>query len=106
MSSNAEHARTPITPPNAACSPNGRPLDQAWVDRVADDVSEVLTAEALELELVVFYDKVTETLHAVGYDGAPARFFRSLEQQPHHAAPSDCLVADGEGSRPSTPLPG
>lgn len=50
-----------------------------WVDLVADHVSEVLTVEALELELVVFYDKVTETLHAVGFDGAPARYFRSMD---------------------------
>ncbi|MDE1820932.1 MAG: hypothetical protein KGJ23_11235 [Euryarchaeota archaeon] len=50
--------------------------DDSWVDRVADEVQALLRREGLDLELVVFYDRVTEMLHAVGYDGAPARYFR------------------------------
>lgn len=55
------------------------PSSDAWVDAVADSTASLLSEEGLDLELIVFYDPITETLHAVGYDGAPARYFRSLE---------------------------
>jgi hypothetical protein len=53
--------------------------DDSWVDPIADDVSALLRESGLQMELVVFYDWITETLHAVGYDGSAARYFRSLE---------------------------
>lgn len=49
------------------------------MDVVADEAASLLSDDGLDLELIVFYDPLTETLHAVGYDGAPARYFRSLE---------------------------
>lgn len=52
------------------------------MDVVFDDAASLLEEERLDLELLVFYDPVTETLHAVGYDGAPARYFRVLEDLP------------------------
>ena len=48
----------------------------------------------LDLELVVFCDKVIETLHAVGYDGAPARYFRSLEPSSPQGASRDTVGSD------------
>lgn len=60
-------------------SRGGETAEEGWVDVVADDVATLLSEEGLDLELIVFYDPLTETLHAVGYDGAPARYFRSLE---------------------------
>jgi hypothetical protein len=54
------------------------PRDDTWVDRVADEVSAVLREHRLDMEMVVFYDPVGEQLHAVGFDGNPARFFASL----------------------------
>ena len=68
--------RHPPNPAHPHFLPNGRPADDRWVDLVADRVSEVLTEERLTLELLVFYDPVAEVLHAVGYDGAPARYFQ------------------------------
>ena len=53
--------------------------DDACVDQVADEIQALLREHGLELELCVFYDVVTETLHATGFDGSPARYFRSLE---------------------------
>lgn len=53
--------------------------DDAWVDSTADRVQAILAEEGLELELLVFYDQVTEVLHAVGFDGAPASYFRGRE---------------------------
>lgn len=57
-------------------------LGDAWTDDVADRVQAILREEGLDLELVVFYDPVTEALHAVGYDGSPGRYFRALETGP------------------------
>lgn len=56
--------------------------EDGWVDVVADETSSLLAEDGLQLELVVFYDPVTEVLHAVGYDGAPARYFRAIESGP------------------------
>lgn len=56
-----------------------RPADDSWVDQVADRLTEILAEEGLQLELVVFYDPIAETLHAIGFDGAPTRYFSSLE---------------------------
>jgi hypothetical protein len=64
--------------------PNEHPKGDAWVDQVADEVTAVLNEHGLELELCVFYDPLTATLHGTGYDGSPARYFRSLEAD--HAA--------------------
>jgi hypothetical protein len=53
--------------------------DDSWVDVVADEVGALLREHGLDLELCVWYDPICETLHAVGYDGSAARYFRSLE---------------------------
>ena len=58
-----------------------KPDNDLWVDQVADEVQSLLAEHGLELDLVVFYDKVTEVLHATGFDGSPARYFRSLESE-------------------------
>ncbi len=72
-----------VSGPAPRARPSGtvltRSTDDAWVDLVADEVQALLAEHGLELELVVFYDKVTEVLHAVGFSGAPARYFRSLD---------------------------
>jgi hypothetical protein len=65
--------------PRPAASRGGAKEEDGWVDIVADEVGDLLAEEGLDLELLVFYDPLTETLHAVGYDGAPARYFRTLE---------------------------
>ncbi len=42
------------------------------------------------MEMCVWYDPVTEQLHAVGFDGAPARYFRcAAGEQPSPAPRSD-----------------
>lgn len=55
--------------------------NDAWVERIADDVIALLRPHGLDLELLVVYDRVTEMLHAVGYDGAPSRYFRTLKEE-------------------------
>ncbi len=45
------------------------------------------------MELCVWYDPITEHLHAVGFDGSAARYFRSLEA---HRAPA--AAAEGTPS--------
>ena len=67
--------------PTQAKSPETkkRSEDDSWVDRTTDRVAEVLREEGLDMELVVFFDPIAEVLHAVGYDGSAARYFRSLE---------------------------
>lgn len=91
--------KTPPIPPTAP--PNGKGArrtqggSDGWVDTVADDAAGRLAEEGLELELLVFYDPLTETLHAVGYDDAPARYFRALETAP----------ARSSGRTPGQPLP-
>ncbi len=67
------------TPKRATSNERHPKGDDSWVDQVADEVTAVLREHGLELELCVFYDVVTETLHATGFDGSPARYFRSLE---------------------------
>ena len=62
--------------------------DDAWVDQVADQVQDLLKEQGLEMELLVFYDSVTEVLHATGFDGAPARYFRGLEAAGAPSGPS------------------
>ena len=52
--------------------------DDSWVDQVADEVQALLRVHGLEMELCVWYDPVAEYLHAVGFDGSAARYFRSL----------------------------
>ncbi len=51
----------------------------AWVDRVTDQVQALLSEHGLEMELCVWSDPVAEHMHAVGFDGSAARYFRSLE---------------------------
>jgi hypothetical protein len=58
---------------------NQRAGDDSWVDPIADDVSALLRVSGLQMELLAFYDPMTRNLHAVGYDGAPARYFRGLK---------------------------
>lgn len=72
QSSNPTRARLP---PNER-HPEG---DDSWIDRVADEVQALLREHGLEMELCVFFDSVAEHLHAVGFDGSGARYFRSLE---------------------------
>ena len=72
--------------------PNTPAHDDSWVDDIADQVQALLGEHGLDLELVVFYDKVTEVLHATGFDGSPARYFRSLESD---RAPSDSPASRG-----------
>ena len=71
--------------------PNERPKGDAWVDQVADEVTAVLNEHGLELELCVFFDPIAEYLHAVGYDGSAARYFRSLG--------SDRALSDSQAPR-------
>lgn len=59
MSSNAEHARADRPAPTNPARDN-----DAWTDDVADRVQAILREEGLELELVVFYDSLTEVLRA------------------------------------------
>lgn len=66
------------------------------MDVVADDTGALLAQEGLQLELLVFYDPVTEVLHAVGYDGAPARYFRELGPS---TGPQPSSVDDAAGSK-------
>lgn len=73
----------------------------AWVDRVADEVQALLRERGLDLELLVMYDKVTEVLHAVGFSGAPARYFRSLEGDREAGGPS----RSDQDRAPDTPPP-
>lgn len=63
------------------------PADDAWVDRIADTVQDLLAEEGLEMEMCVWYDPVTEQLHAVGFDGAPARYFRCAAGEQPSPAP-------------------
>ena len=77
-----------------------RSTDDAWVDRVADEVTALLAQRGLDLELLVMYDKVTEVLHAVGFSGAPARYFRSLEGDREAGGPSRSDPDRASGSSP------
>ncbi|MDE1882135.1 MAG: hypothetical protein KGI89_16495 [Euryarchaeota archaeon] len=89
------YATTRRTPSAPLPYPTDRnPDDDSWVDRVADEVGDLLRQHGLDMEMVVFYDPVDEQLHAVGFDGNPARYFRSLE--------SDC-VPDVDVPPSSTP---
>ncbi|MDE1821915.1 MAG: hypothetical protein KGJ23_13875 [Euryarchaeota archaeon] len=78
-------ARRPATTDRA-------PTDDSWVDQVADEVQALLREQGLEMEMIAFYDPIDEQLHAVGFDGSPARFLRSLETDP---APSDSPASRG-----------
>ncbi len=66
--------------PRANPAPNRDP-DDSWVDRVADQVQALLSEHGLEMELCVWYDPITGTLDATGFDGSPARYFRGLESE-------------------------
>lgn len=104
MSSNAEHARADRPSPT-----NPARDDDAWTDDVADRVQALLREEGLELELVVFYDSLTEVLHAVGYDGAPARFFANYLAPPDSPRSRGTLPDASSGAAPSlraAPAPG
>lgn len=97
MSENyATKRRTPSAPPPYPTE--RKPEDDSWVDQVADQVQALLAEHGLELELVVFYDKLTQTLHAVGFSGAPARYFRILESNPpegpHRSSPAPRGTSD------------
>ena len=71
--------------PRSSARPSGTVLtrstrdNDAWVDLVADEVQALLREHGLEMELCVWYDPIGEHLHAVGFDGSAARYFRSLE---------------------------
>ena len=67
------------TPTRERLPTNNYPHDDTWVDRVADEVQALLAEQGLEMELCVFFDPIAEVMHGVGFDGNPARFFRSLE---------------------------
>ncbi len=94
-------------------TPNRRTeVDDSWVDRVADTVQALLAEEGLDMEMIVWYNPVTETLHAVGFDEAPARYFRCVSpEDPSQGAPSSTLLAVGEPPKfrtdadPAIPLP-
>lgn len=62
--------------------PNERLKGDAWVDQVADEVQALLHEHGLDMELCVWYDPITEVMHGIGFDGSPARYFRSLEPSP------------------------
>ena len=74
--------------PRSSARPSGTALtrstrdNDAWVDLVADEVQALLREHGLDFELLIMFDPICEQLHAVGYDGAPARFFQSLETDP------------------------
>lgn len=127
MSSNTEHARAdrpaPTNPardndawtdsvpgPAPRKSSSGTVLtrstkdNDAWVDLVADRVQAILREEGLDLELLVFYDAITEVLHAVGFDGAPARYFANLPAPSDTAGPAPPAPPPGTGL-PRTPCP-
>ena len=92
--------------PSHARTPNERPQDDAWVDRIADEVTALLRDHGLDLELVVFYDPIGEMLHGVGFDGSPARYFRSLASDRAEAPPDEGLAgALAPESRRPVPLP-
>ena len=78
--------------------PNDRTQDDSWVDGVADEVQALLREHGLDFELCVFFDAVTETLHAVGYDGAPARYFQCVPSSP---TPSESPAPRGTPPEPS-----
>lgn len=99
-----ERAMPNSTPTRQRQPPNQRPEDDAWTDDVADRVQALLREEGLELELVVFYDSLTEVLHAVGYDGAPARFFASYPAPSDSAGPAHRADPSGTGL-PRAPCP-
>jgi hypothetical protein len=82
----------------ARLKPNRDPTDDSWVDRVADSVQELLAAEGLEMELVVWYDPLCETLHSVGFDGSPARYFRSLATESEASSTRSNPEAPAESS--------
>ncbi|MDE1822584.1 MAG: hypothetical protein KGI98_17240, partial [Euryarchaeota archaeon] len=58
--------------------PPHNPSDDSWVDAVADEVQALLAEHGLEMELCVWFDPITEVMHGIGFDGSPARYFRSL----------------------------
>ena len=92
-----------VLPPDGPCPPS---LGDAWVDEIADEVAALLAERGLDLELLVMYDKVTEVLHAVGFSGAPARYFRSLASDRAEAPPDEGLAgAPAPESRRPVPLP-
>ena len=65
------------------------PADDSWVDRVADSVKALLAEEGLDMELIVWYDAITEQVHAVGFDGAPARYLAALSRREEPQAAAD-----------------
>lgn len=84
--------------------PNARAANDAWVDQTADRVASLLSEEGLSMEMVVFYDPLTETIHAIGYDGAPSRYFGNLETRvPTPALPAGPKMAALPGGTPPSP---
>ena len=96
--------RRPMSSPRSGDPPCG---EDGWVDVVADEVTSLLDEEGLQLELVVFYDPTTEVLHAVGYDGAPARYFRTKEDEAVRSLRPSSGPAGGASSPgcPAAPAP-
>ena len=85
------------TPTRQRQPPNERRDNDAWVDQVADEVQALLRERGLDMELCVWYDPIAEHLHAVGFDGSAARYFRSLR-------PDGATTArPAEVSRPGVP---
>ena len=77
--------------PNRAPRPattDRTPTDDSWVDQVADEVQALLREHGLEMELCVWYDPIGEHLHAIGFDGSAARYFRSLDSAVREAPPA------------------
>ena len=80
------------TPSHAKPNKRSHQADDTWVDQVADEVTALLKEQGLDLELLVLYDPICETLHSVGYDGAPARYMSALGEAP--ARPRPCVPRD------------
>jgi hypothetical protein len=50
---------------------------------------ELLAEEGLDMELIVWCDAISEQIHAVGFDGAPARYMAALARREEPQAPAD-----------------
>lgn len=96
-------APNPLARANAADGAD----EDGWVDVVADEMTRILKDDGLQLELLVFYDPITECLHAVGYDGAPGRYLRSLDAvaEAPRPPPTPLVPTPPVGPSPSPPAP-
>ncbi len=87
------------TPTRQRQPPTADTHDDRWVDEVTDQVQALLSEHGLEMDLCVWYDPITEHLHAVSFDGSAARYFRSLRPD------GDTAASPSEVSRPGVPGP-